>query len=63
MKEKERAGVLRRRTRRVGRFQYSVTLPGDVDHEDVSARLDDGVLTVRVPKSAQAKRRRIEITG
>jgi HSP20 family protein len=63
VKEKERTGILRRRTRRVGHFQYSVTLPADVDADDVSARLDDGVLTVRVPKSAQAKPRRIEIAG
>ncbi|MGY1680276.1 Hsp20/alpha crystallin family protein [Geodermatophilus sp. SYSU D01176] len=63
VKEKERTGVLRRRTRRVGHFEYSVTLPADVDPDDVSARLDDGVLTVRVPKAAQAKPRRIEIAG
>lgn len=63
VKEKERAGILRRRTRRVGRFQYSVTLPADVDAEGVGARLDDGVLTVRVPKAEQAKPRRIPITG
>ena len=63
VKEKERTGILRRRTRRVGHFQYSVTLPADVDADDVSARLDDGVLTVRVAKSAQAKPRRIEIAG
>ncbi len=61
--EKERTGILRRRTRRVGRFQYSVTLPADVDADGVSARLDDGVLTVRVPKAEQAKPRRIPITG
>ncbi len=63
VREKERTGVLRRRTRRVGHFQYAVTLPADVDPDGVSARLDDGVLTVRVPKSAQAKPRRIEIAG
>ncbi len=63
VKEKERAGVLRRRTRRVGRFQYSVTLPADVGGDDVSARRVDRVLTVRVPKSEQAKPRRIAITS
>ena len=63
VKEKERTGILRRRTRRVGQFQYSVTLPADVDADGVSARLDDGVLTVRVPKAEQAKPRRIPITG
>ena len=63
IKEKERAGILRRRTRRVGQFQYAVTLPGDVDPDAVSAHLTDGVLTVRVPKAQQTKPRRIAITG
>lgn len=63
IKEKERTGILRRRTRRVGQFQYSVTLPADVDAEKVTAHLDDGVLTVRVPKPEQAKPRRIQISS
>jgi HSP20 family protein len=61
IKERERTGILRRRTRRVGQFQYAVTLPADVDADKVNARLDDGVLTVRVPKAEQAKPRRIEV--
>ena len=61
VREKERTGVLRRRTRRVGRFHYSVTLPGEVDADSVSAQLHDGVLAIRVPKAAQAKARRISI--
>lgn len=61
IKEKERTGILRRRTRRVGEFQYAVTLPGDIDADNVSARLDNGVLTVRVPKSQRAKPRRVSI--
>ncbi len=63
IEEKERTGILHRRTRRVGRFHFSVTLPGDVDPDGVSAHLQDGVLTVHVPKAAQAKPRRIAITG
>ena len=63
IEEKERTGILHRRTRRVGRFHYSVTLPGDVDADAVSAQLHDGVLTVRVPRSAQAKPRRIPISS
>ena len=63
IKEKERTGILRRRTRRVGEFRYSVTLPAEVDAEKVSAHLDDGVLTVRVPKPEQAERRRIPISS
>ena len=63
VKEKERAGILRRRTRRVGQFHYSVTLPGDVDPDNVTASLSEGVLTVRVPKAQQAKPRRIAISS
>ena len=63
IEEKERRGILHRRTRRVGRFHFSVTLPGDVDADNVSAQLHDGVLTVHVPKSAQAKPRRIAISS
>lgn len=60
-KEKERVGILRRRERTVGRFHYEVTLPGDVDEEGVEAHLDDGVLTVRLPKPESARPRRIQI--
>jgi HSP20 family protein len=61
IKEKEREGILRRRTRRVGRFEYRVLLPDQVDSESVEAQLRDGVLTVRVPKSERAQRRRVEV--
>ena len=60
-KERERVGILRRRTRTVGRFHYEVVLPGDVEEEGVSASMDEGVLTVRVPKPASARPRRIPI--
>jgi HSP20 family protein len=63
LKERERKGILRRRTRRVGEFQFSVILPGDIDPENVDAQLDNGVLTVTVPKSQRAKPRRISIGG
>jgi HSP20 family protein len=63
IKEKERTGVLRHRTRRTGQFDYRVMLPQDTDEEHVSAELTDGVLTVKVPKAEKAKSRRIEITG
>ena len=48
-KEKERVGILRRRERTVGQFQYEVTLPGHVDDDGINASLDEGVLTVCVP--------------
>jgi HSP20 family protein len=63
VKDKQRTGVLRRRTRRVGRFAYSVTLPTEVDADGVTARLHDGVLTIRVPKPETMRPRRIAITS
>jgi HSP20 family protein len=60
-KELERAGVLRRRTRAVGRFHHEVVLPGDVDAEAVSASLEEGVLTVRLPKPSGERPKRIEV--
>ncbi|MDQ3896756.1 MAG: Hsp20/alpha crystallin family protein [Actinomycetota bacterium] len=61
-KERERVGILRRRTRTVGRFHYEVLLPGEVDEEGVTASLHEGVLTVVVPKPASERPRRIPVT-
>ena len=63
IKEKERKGVLRKRTRRTGEFEYRVMLPGDVDEEHIEANLHGGVLTVRVPKAEKQRARRIEVKG
>ena len=60
-KEREREGVLRRRTRLVGRFRYEVVLPSQVDEKGVSASLDNGVLTVRVPKAMAERPRKISV--
>jgi len=49
--------------RRYGQFSRSFILPRDVDQEQIEARFDEGVLTVEIPKSEKAKRRRIEIGG
>jgi len=61
IKERERKGVLRRRTRKVGRFDFRVALPEQVDPDGIEAKLDEGVLTVRIPKAQQAQRRQVEI--
>ena len=42
-------------------LRYRVTLPEQPDPEGVDAKLEDGVLTVRVPKPEQTRRRRIEV--
>jgi len=61
IKEKERTGVLRRQTRRVGQFEFMVALPGDIDPNKVEASLHDGVLTVRLGKAAASQPRQIEV--
>jgi HSP20 family protein len=62
-KEKEHTGLLRRKTRTVGRFRYEVTLPDQVNPDGIDASMSDGELHVRVPKAQSAQRRRIEVKG
>jgi HSP20 family protein len=47
--------------RSYGSFSRSFNLPNDLDTENLSAELADGVLTVRIPKHEKAKARRITI--
>jgi HSP20 family protein len=60
-KEKQRAGILRRRERTVGRLDHEVTLPGNVEEDGIVANLADGVLTVRVPRPESERPRRIAV--
>jgi HSP20 family protein len=48
--------------RSFGSFRRSFTLPSTVDGSEVAATFEDGVLTVTLPKSPEAKARTIEIT-
>lgn len=50
-----------RREREAGRFSRAVSLPGDIDPENVKARLVDGVLIVTIAKAEKAKPRQIAI--
>jgi HSP20 family protein len=61
LKERERKGILRRRTRRTGAFEFRVTLPGPTDADAITADVKNGVLTVRIPKPEEARPRRITI--
>lgn len=49
--------------RRYGKFTRSFVLPREVDAESIRASFDNGVLTITIPKSEKARRRRIEIAG
>ena len=44
-----------------GSFSRSVVLPVDVDIEQVSADLKDGILTVILPKAAKAKAKKVKV--
>jgi HSP20 family protein len=48
---------------RVGRFHYHASLPSDVDADNVEASMEQGILTLRIPKAQDGQGRRIEITG
>jgi HSP20 family protein len=61
IKERRREGILRRRTRKTGEFDYHITLPGDADGERIEATLQDGILSVRIPKPEQERPRRIDV--
>lgn len=62
VKETERTGVVRRRTRSQGQFYFEVQFPGEVDEQGVTASLENGVLTIRVPKASEERPRRIEVS-
>jgi HSP20 family protein len=49
--------------RRWGRFSRSFVLPREVNQDQIRAHFENGVLTVTIPKSEKARRRRIEIRG
>jgi HSP20 family protein len=61
VKERKREGLFRRRTRRVGRFEFRVTLPGYRRDGDIEASMSGGVLTVHVPKAESAKSSKITV--
>jgi HSP20 family protein len=47
--------------RRWGSFTRRFTLPRAVDSANITARYDNGILSIRVPKAEEAKGRKIEI--
>jgi len=47
--------------RAFGTFHRTFTLPDAVDHENIEAAYEDGVLSIHVPKTEESTRRQIEI--
>jgi HSP20 family protein len=61
-REEEQEGKTWRRIEREhGEFERRIALPTAVDRERVEARFADGVLTVTLPKTAQALSRQIKV--
>lgn len=60
--EKEEKGKTWHRIERTyGRFTRSVLLPAPVDADKVEARAKDGVLTITLPKTVEARPKRITV--
>jgi HSP20 family protein len=60
--EKEEKGKTYHRVeRRAGSFSRSVSLPCPVKEEAVEAKCGDGVLTITMPKTEEAKSRKIAV--
>ena len=51
----------RRRERHYGAFSRSFTLPASVDAEKIEANYVNGVLTVELPKRAEAKPKQVKV--
>ena len=59
--EERQEGEFYRSERFYGRFQRSISLPFAVDTTKIQARYHNGVLTVTLPKSEQAKAKQIDV--
>jgi len=60
---KEQPGQCVYRETRIGDYQRQFTLTEDVDLDHITAEMDAGVLTIRIPKPEEAKPRKIQIAS
>ncbi|MCX7598628.1 MAG: Hsp20/alpha crystallin family protein [Armatimonadetes bacterium] len=56
-------GRVARRERQFGEFARSVPLPSDADASQASAKLENGVLTVKIGRRAPAKQVEVAVVG
>jgi HSP20 family protein len=59
----EKQENFRRVERQYGTFVRSFALPRTVDADNINANYDKGVLTITMPKRAEAKPKQIQVTG
>jgi HSP20 family protein len=55
------AAKYHRREREGGRFSRALAMPKEIDADRVEARMQNGILTLKVPKAESAKARRVTI--
>lgn len=63
-KEEKKKGKVIRSERRVGKFSRSFSVPTSVKADDISASMEEGVLTIKIPKTKEeraAKSKQISI--
>lgn len=46
-----------------GSFSRSIILPVDIEAENASAEMKDGILTIRLPKAEKVKTKKIKVVG
>ena len=54
-------GSYHRRERQFGKFKRTIPLPDDLAPDGAEAQCRDGVLTVRIPKQAEARPKKVSI--
>ncbi len=59
--EETKEGTYHLRERHFGNFSRALSLPFPVDSGKASARFENGVLEIRLPKAEEAKSKRIEV--
>lgn len=55
--------AVRRSERPYGGFRRALRMPADVQIDDIKARLDEGVLTVTLPRHTETSARKVDIEG
>ena len=50
-----------RREREAGKFSRIITMPTEIDPDRIEAKMQDGILTIRIPKAEAVKPRQITI--
>jgi HSP20 family protein len=59
--KEEKDKTFHRIERRSGSFSRAITLPSDINEDEVAAQYDNGVLTLTLPKSEKSKSRKISV--